>query len=503
MGSTILTRMGQVSRGRLVGARTATLLLLVGALGGCASLREERHLAPLYTHISRGGGGTEFEGLGGIVRVRRPRPGGPHEQFAIRPLVIVDRTPEGETLSHFLTPLGSSKESGGEYWWQLIPLARYDRDFTDRGELEWTFLSLPGIYWARRADGRILRAVFPFGGVVEDAFSFDRLVFVLFPLYARAERHGRVTYSFLFPVFAVTRGESGSGWRIWPIYGTSKVHGSYERSFFLWPIVHWQRNNLWAPKEKQEVKWMVFPFFGRVTRDTYSSHSILWPFFGWARNAKTDFWSYDGPWPLVRLHHDPQGDTFRTRFWPFYSRYRGDGLDSTWILWPIVNWSTEVYPETEKNSVFILPFWQSWKRHDTGTGRSSFHKLWPLYQIERAEDRYSKFAFPALNPLWRTPDIDEMYAWIYELYTRERVGDIVHTRSWLGIYRREKDALEDRASITGLWGRRRYGQGKNIAETSLLFGLIRWRKTASGSLEWLPPAIPGPGWPLAREEPGG
>jgi hypothetical protein len=448
------------------------------------------------------GGGTEIEALGGIVRLRRPNPGGPHEQFALRPLVIVDRTPQGETLSRFLTPLGTSKESGGDYYWQLLPVARYQRNLTEKGELEWTFLSLPGIYWARRTDGRILRAVFPIGGVLEDFLSFDRLVFVLFPLYAKAERNGRVTYSFLFPVFAITRGDSGSGWRFWPIYGTSHVHGSYKRSFFLWPIFHWQRNNLWAPEAKQESKWMVFPLVGRTTRDTYTSTTILWPFFGWARDEKTGFWSWDGPWPFVRLHHDPQTDTFRTRFWPFYSRYRGDGLDSSWYLWPIVNVRTEDYPGAQKKGLFILPFWQSWHRTDETAGASSFQKFWPLYQIERGGERASKTAFPALNPLWRTPEIDEMYAWIYEIYTRERDHDIVRERSWLGLYRREKDRLEDRVSITGLWSRRRYGPGQDTTETSILFGALRWRKTRSGSLEWLAPALPGPGWPLMRKDPG-
>jgi hypothetical protein len=469
---------------------------------GCASFRSERHLAPLFTEISRAGGGTEFEALGGAVRLRRSRPSGPFEQFALRPLVIVDRTSTGETISHFLTPLGTSTNSGDEYTWQLLPVARYQRRVTSAGELEWTFLSLPGIYWARRSDGRILRAWFPFGGVLEDFLSFDRIVFVLFPLFARSERSGHVTYSFLFPVFAFTSGKGASGWRFWPLYGTSRLEGSYERSFALWPILHWQRNNLWAPREKQELKWMVFPLIGRTTRDTYRSTTLLWPFFGWAHDEKTDFWSFDGPWPLVRLHHDPQTDTFRTRFWPFYSHYHGDGLDSSWYLWPIVNVRSEQYASARRTGLYVLPFWQSWKRYDEEAGPSSFQKLWPLYQVERPEEHSLKSAFPALNPLWRTPEIDEMYAWIYELYTRERGHDIVRERSWLGLYRREKDELEDRSSFVGLWAHRKYGVDGQTTESSLFFGLLRWRNSASGSLEWLPPAIPGPGWPLQREAPG-
>ncbi|HEV8111530.1 MAG TPA: hypothetical protein VGR31_02045 [Planctomycetota bacterium] len=474
-------------------------LALAASTAGCASTQSERNLAPLFTEISRGGGGTELELLGGAIRVRRSRPGAPFQQYAVRPFTIVDRTPTGETLSHFLTPFGTGRDAGSEYTWQLLPIARYDRTVQPTGELEWTFISLPGIYWARRADGRTLRAVFPFGGVVEHFLSYDRLVFVLFPIFARTERSGRITYSFLFPVFAFTYGGGGGGWRVWPIYGRSKVEGSYDRTFVLWPIFHWEHNDLWAAPEKQERKWMVFPLVGHTTRDTYHSTTVLWPFFGWARNPKTDFWSWDGPWPLVRLHHDPQTDTFRTRFWPVYSHYHGDGLDSNWYLWPIVNVRSELYPNARKTGLYILPFWQSWTRHDAVAGRSSFRKLWPLGQIERLEEHGMKFAFPALNPLWRTPEIDEMYAWIYEVYTRERDHDILRERSWLGLYRREKDAAEDRSSFVGLWGRRRYGK---TTEMSLLFGLLRWRKTPSGSLEWMPPAIPGPGWPLERESTG-
>jgi hypothetical protein len=480
-------------RGRLA---ASVLVLLVS---GCASIDSERHVAPLFTEISRGGGGVEIEALAGALRLRRGRPGGPFEQWALRPIVIVDRTSTGDTLSHFLTPFGTSRNSGDEYTWQLLPIARYDRHVLESGDLEWTFLSLPGIYWARRADGRVLRAFFPFGGVLEDFLSFDRLEFVLFPLWARAERDGRVTYSVLFPVFAITRGKGGSGFRFWPLYGRSRLDQSYDRSFALWPIFHWERNNLWAPPEKQERKWMVFPLVGRTTHDTYQSTTVLWPFFGWANDPKKGFWSWDGPWPFVRLHHDPQTGTFRTRFWPFYSNYHGDGLDSNWYLWPIVNVRTEEYPTARKTGLYVLPFWQSWTRDDRDAGISSFRKLWPLLQVERTEEHSLRAAFPALNPLWRTPEIDEMYAWIYELYTRERDHQIIRERSWLGLYRRERDAAEDRRSFTLLWARRAYGQ---TTETSLLFGLLRWRKTASGSLQWLPPAVPGPGWPLARATTG-
>lgn len=483
---------------------------------GCAGPGTERHLAPLFSDLSTAGGGTEIEALGGILRVRRTRPDGPLRQWALRPLVIHDREPDGDSITRFLTPFGVSERGGGEYTWQLLPIARYHERVYENGDIEWQFLSLPGIYWSRQPDGRIARAWFPFGGVMEHFLSFDKLVFVLFPIYVRSEQHGRTTHNFLFPIFSTTSGDSkeerdrrgetdrhiteeGTGFRIWPIYGRERIEQSHEHIFVLWPIFHWQQNELTNPPDKQEFKWFFFPVVGRTTRGSYSSTAVLWPFFGYASDPKTGFWSWDGPWPIVRLYDDPVDDAHRARFWPLYSSYHGDGLDSKWYLWPFVNVRHEDYEKAELDGLYVIPFWRSWRRTDVEAGVSSFEKLWPLYQVEQTHEHLKRTVFPALNPLWRTPEIDDMYAWMWELYSRERDHGLVHERTWLGLYRREKDTFEDRISIAGVWSSRRYRSGGELVrETSILFGLLRWRSRGSDSLEWLWPALPGPGWPLER-----
>jgi hypothetical protein len=76
---------------------------------------------------------------------------------------------------------------------------------------------------------------------------------------------------------------------------------------------------------------------------------------------------------------------------------------------------------------------------------------------------------------------------------------MLRERAWLGLYRREKDAAEDRRYLSVLWSKRRYVEdGEPISETSLLFGFLRWRSRPSDSLELLRPAFPGPGWPIER-----
>ena len=72
-------------------------------------------------------------------------------------------------------------------------------------------------------------------------------------------------------------------------------------------------------------------------------------------------------------------------------------------------------------------------------------------------------------------------------------------RSWLGIWRREKDADEDRKHLSFLWANRKYSRGgKRVSETSWLFGLIRYRVSESEGFEFMPPGMPGPGWPRER-----
>ena len=80
-----------------------------------------------------------------------------------------------------------------------------------------------------------------------------------------------------------------------------------------------------------------------------------------------------------------------------------------------------------------------------------------------------------------------------------RKEDVKRERTWLALWRREKDQDEDRRSLVGIWARRAYSvRGRRVRETSVLFGLLRFRSVDGEGIDWMPPAIPGPGWPLER-----
>ncbi len=477
----------------------ALLLLCALAAAACANLDQERNLAPLFAEYSPGGGGKEIEALAGAVVVHRPTLQSAVDAWYTKPLASWRRQPDGVEFTWILPPFGYHKRTATTDSWVFRPLYRFDQRFQEDGSTTWTWISLPGIYWAKTADGRIVRAWFPFGGVVEHFLSFDRAEFVLFPLYSRFQRHGRTTYNVLWPFFTWSTGAGGPSWHVWPLIGHKKWEGRYDRWYFLWPIFQFQKNELKAAPENQGRAWAVFPLYQERHQASLHSISVLWPFFGYAWDEKSGFWAWDGPWPLVRfMEPGSSNSATRWRMWPFYSYYEGDGLTSRYYLWPFICFRREQYRDSYRNSAYVIPFWQSSDRLHQEEGHSTYRKLWPAYRSESKEG-WSFFAFPALNPLWRTLVIDEHWAWIWELYTREERDDALRERSWLGLWRHEHDRDEDRVALSGLWGRRRYSlAGKRVTESSWLFGLLRFRSTEGEGMDWLRPAMPGPGWPLER-----
>jgi hypothetical protein len=360
-------------------------------------------------------------------------------------------------------------------------------------------LSLPGIF-VRSNDRRGTDFLWlPFYGDIEDFLTYERLSFVLFPFWARTERQGRTTQSVLFPFLAWTRGGGSSGFRIWPFYGRIRLADRYDRFFVLWPLYHHARNHLGGGAEEPEHTWLLFPLVGHTTRGTYRATTVLWPFFGYARDARSDFWALDAPWFLVRIQRGP-GEVERTRFWPLWSHVRTDsGLEAWNWLWPLGHLRQETYPDSRRTSSWFIPFWQRWQRTQLSTGeRSSWLKVWPLYQRETRED-WRRHSFPTLDPFWRNELIDRHFSWIWKLWEVESSDAVRRERSWLGLWDGERDASESRRSLTFLWSTRRYDVGgKRVRETSLLFGLLRWRVTEDSGFDMLRPAFPGPGWPLRR-----
>jgi hypothetical protein len=488
------------------------LCLMLGA--GCASPRDDVHLAPLYSHLSTAGGEDEHEALGGVLRTRRERPDGKLREWELHPLVCRDEfdTQDGHddagrmeesSYTRFLVPLGTHREWPDRSQTQLLPLVRVDREPDANGQPGWRLTAWPLTLWGEDSTGRTLQGVFPFGGVWDNFATYDRISFFMFPVYMRTERDGGVYHHLLWPLFSWGRNKRGElDAHVWPLAGVSRP-GHSEGGFLAWPLVTWSREGLERPESQQATTWMFWPFYGERRQQTYSAWNALWPFFGYAEDERSGYWSWAGPWPFVKVQRPgTSGEARISRAWPFYSHVESDGLDSRWFLWPIFNQRHETYATGERHGEVVFPFWDHFVEDDReGRRVASWSKLWPLYQYREQEGR-SRFAFPTLLPLLHMPDIDEHYGWLWELYRRESGTGRTQERAWLGLWRRERDEAEVREYASGLWSRRKYRrEGDMVRETSFLFGLLRWRESRASGLEFLRPAFPGPGWP-ARESGG-
>ena len=496
-------------------------------LTGCASLDSDWHVAPLYSSLNRFDGGQTTEMLGGMYLAEDPPEGykGKDELTgrtvrALRPLFSTIDHVNGDRTIEWLVPLGKTRSVEDEAQSRFFPFYTARITPPDGKGRTFSLLFLPGFLWTQDQDGKNNWAWLPIYGDLDDFLTFSRIQFVLFPLYLRTERAGNRTDNVLFPVFSWTRPTDIDpddpaanlerreihGWRFWPFFGHVERDESYDRTFALWPVFHFQENNLERGPDKLTKQWAVFPLFTSTRMGTYRGYNVLWPFFGWATDPRGDFWSLDFPWPIVRFQRGGEnaGDVTRSRIWPFFAHLDDDGINAWSVAWPIVHWRTEDYRGYDRKSVYVLPFWRSWtSRIDEGplegTRLSSWKKLWPLWSEQYEKNARTTTILP-LNPLWRSEWIDFHWGWLYELYRETEDGPMKRERSWLGLWTRERNAAEDRRSFAGLWSKRSvHNAGQEYSETSLLFGLLRWRSGDDAGL--MRPALPGPGWPAMERAP--
>lgn len=502
-------------------ARSAVPAALAGALAACAAPGSEIHLEPLFARYTTADGAREIEALGGLFhrRVGAPNvweddPGqeGDYTYLTLGPLYSSDERPDGDWASHFLVPLGFTSARDGEGLSFLVPVYIWTREeLPDGSGSEWKLAALPGLLM-RSLNGRTEVGFFPFLGRFEDLVTFDRVIFVLWPLFVYAERNGSVSYHILYPIFGWTYGGGESSFHVFPLFGRARIEDRYDRTYLLWPFFHFGRDHMGGGGEEEEVTWWLFPLIGRRQRGTFEAYTWLWPFFGYSHDSRSGFWALDFPWFFVRIQRGPD-DEFRTRFWPLYSHSYADGLESWNFLWPFVHVRREEVGNMRRTSTYVIPIWQSWDRVETASGpprnelasSASWRKLVPLFQYERRDDpaegrgRWERGSFPTLDPLPRNSIMDRHFAWMWKLWEWEQDARMRRERAWAGLWRRERDAVEERTSIGGLWARRRYvDDGERVRETSLLFGLIRWRTSEDEGTDLLPIAFPGPGWPAER-----
>jgi hypothetical protein len=354
--------------------------LISAALLGLVPLHgHERNGWPLFVQQEKADGSVESAEYLGPLFFNHHIPGEPH-QAGFRPVYMKSRDGDVET-SYLLYPFFTWRRETDYRSFSFFQLVNTSRETDARQPTIHTFDVWP--FYFSRDTGQpetTYHALFPIGGTIKERLGYDRLHFVLFPLYAEADQKGARTTHAPWPFLRFISGGGNHGFEFWPLFGHRGRAHDYDSQFYLWPLIYKSTSNLSEPQP--DIKLGVLPFYARVTAPGYIDETYLWPFFGYSH--RTDPLKYDEQryfWPFFV---QGRGDvSYVNRWGPFYTHSVVKGYDKTWFAWPVfrhARWEDGGIAQ-EQNQVLFFLYWSLTQRSTTNPRAAPAHKthLWPLF----------------------------------------------------------------------------------------------------------------------------
>ncbi|MDX2185600.1 MAG: hypothetical protein SFV32_01610 [Opitutaceae bacterium] len=379
-------------------------------------------------------------------------------QSALGPLVFREEAPAPGDLRRGLRPLWVEQvkaATGDRQVLSLYPLLRYDR--TAAGDA-WSILSLirvtrpPAdavtehthprstelwpIYLARQdpTRGDDYRAIFPLRGDITNRFGRDRWEWVLFPLYSRTEKDGRVIKQTPWPIFRQISGNGHEGLEVWPFYGRRSRPGDYEQEFYLWPLGYRDVRRLNEPVPDRRSGFL--PFRASSSGPGYRTETYLWPFFGWSE--RTDPIKYSQTNYLWPLFVQGRGNTRYVNRWaPFYSHSRRKDSEKHWFLWPLYRHEEIALSGMQETDTRILFFvFRSTEQYRTGQPDGRVAKrshVWPLLSSWTDGNGREQIQFLSpLEPIFPNNEAIRLsYSPLFALYRYNQTADDTYRHSLL------------------------------------------------------------------------
>ena len=362
------------------------------------------------------------------------------------PLIFQEPTPEGGRVAGFrpfyvhrinskgepeettvLYPLFYFRNYGDMYEWSVFKLInRYGRVGGAGGAGEARSLDIWPFYFSRDTGNpeTSSSAVMPVGGAIEGHFGYDRLSFVLFPLYAQMRKGGVVSTYSPWPFIRTTRGAE-KGFAVWPLYGRFERPGVSHREYFLWPLA-WNNSIEPAPGSAPGTaparQFGILPFYTVERSPDLVNETYLWPFFG--RTDRTSPYAYHEIryfWPFLV---QGRGDGLSVDRWgPLYTHSVSKGVDKSWYLWPLfrrTSWADGNVSQERTQLLYFLCWrqvqrdlarpqvapaekfylWPIVSTWDNGAGRRQVQVLSP-FEGMFADNPRVREAWSPLFALWR------------------------------------------------------------------------------------------------------
>lgn len=309
----------------------------------------------------------------------------------VRPFFAQWRSPTGALReTNALYPLFTYRTDSEAYRWSFFQLINRSGPAAGQTSAQpasvanKTFDIWP--FWFSRDTGTSTssyQALFPVAGSIQSRFGYDRLSWIVFPLYGRAERKGTVSTSAPWPFVKVTRGAE-QGFALWPLFGHREKPGAFEQNFFLWPLA-W--NNTLQPPEDAPAGAQAhrehgfLPFYTSETEAGFVNRNYLWPFFGYTeRTAPVRYHENRYLWPFLVQGRGEQKHV--NRWGPFYTHSTTKGTDKTWVLWPLYrqkSWTDAGLHQTQRQLLYCV--YRSTRQRSVANPQAAPAEkahLWPL-----------------------------------------------------------------------------------------------------------------------------
>ncbi|HMD61102.1 MAG TPA: hypothetical protein VKG78_06705, partial [Opitutaceae bacterium] len=293
--------------------------------------------------------------------------------------------------------------------------------------------------------------IMPIHGTLMDLLGFDRLSWTLFPLYVESLKRGtRETYT-PFPFVRVLRGAQ-SGFAVWPLFGVTKGPGDERHSYYLWPLV-WNNAHVALPGSAaasppgDEVGFL--PLYTRERSPDVVSESYAWPFIGYTE--RTSPYRYSERryfWPFLVQGHGT--DMVVNRWGPFYTHSSRQGVDSTWVGWPLWHrtaWEDGLVSQV-KTQFFYFLYWSQDETRARSPGAAPAFKrhIWPVVSIwdNGAGSRQVQFPSPLEVFFPDSPDMRDTWTPLFSVYRYDRrpSGEARNSLLWNAVTWRSDPAKE-------------------------------------------------------------
>ena len=452
------------------------------------------------------------------IKVSHPEPEGMGRDLWLGPLVEDNRS-TGETWTAFrpfflhreftgeclsvneseawLYPLFQRKKSDTHSEWNIFHLIR-SRKVTER-PLESFETDLIRYYsksfevfpfWfdhrASNPDDSYF-GILPLYGELKNRLFYDRISWLMFPLWVKFEDNGENTRSVLWPIFKHREGSGSSGFGVWPVYGHFKNDGHYDDRYAIWPLMYHQRK--WDGDLLKLEKLGVLPFYSMESRPEtgYVSENYLWPFFGHTHSDTPSYEELRLFWPIfIRGRGD-----YRTidQVAPFYSHSIKSGNESLWLMWPLLNlkeWQNGRLDIWRLKILYFL-YWDMRQTEAGNPGNKIAQKshLWPIYSYWEQGDTITQFQLLSpLEPLFpHNEEIRRLYSPLFALFRYSRSGDDQREIDFLfSLVHYEKNASSKQFHLGPLYG---HESRNGYSRWSILRGLFGREKAGDQSrIHW-------------------